>query len=97
METIRILIATVPSILSSIVLIVIKKGQEKAKEREDARDNINVLILKNLDATGGVIKQLTRCVKGEKPNGDLEKAFEYQTKVRHELEQTLIKIGGKTM
>ena len=58
-----------------------QKILKKEKEREE-REN---LTLESLDATFSICKELTRCVRGEKPNGELTEAFEYMQDVKRRI------------
>ena len=82
----EIIIAAVPSILSGIVIAKLSKANSKAEKLEADRNKRELLILKSLDATASVQKELVRCVRGEKPNGELTEAFDYHTQVKHEFE-----------
>ena len=82
----EIIIAAVPSILSAIVIAKLSDANRKSEKLEEDRNKRELLILKSLDATASVQKELVRCVRGEKPNGELTEAFNYHTEVKHELE-----------
>ena len=82
----EIIIAAVPSILSGIVIAKLSKANSKAEKLEADRNKRELLILKSLDATGSVVKELVRCVRGEKPNGELTEAFDYHTQVKYDFE-----------
>lgn len=81
-----IIIAIVPSVLSGIVMVKINKANKKAEQAEEDRKKRELLILKSLDASASVSKELVRCVRGEKPNGELTEAFNYHQAVKHDLE-----------
>ena len=82
----EIISAAVPSILSGIVIAKLSRANSKAEKLEADRNKRELLILKSLDATASVQKELVRCVRGEKPNGELTEAFNYHTEVKHEFE-----------
>lgn len=97
METIiGALIGIVSSVLSGIILHVVKKNQKDNEEREALRDRRSHLMLEAINANAGVSKELVRCVRGEKPNGELTEAFEYQTKVKHKLEDYIREVAAKS-
>ena len=82
-----IIIATVPSVLSGIVLAAVSKSQKKAGERETERDEREMLTLQSLDAIFAITKELTECVLNHKePNGELQEAYEYKQDTKHKLE-----------
>ena len=82
----EIIIAAVPSILSAIVIAKLSDANHKSEKLEADRNKRELLILKSLNATASVEKELVRCARGEKPNGKLTEAFDYHTEVKHELE-----------
>lgn len=82
----EIIIAAVPSILSAIVIAKLSDTNRKSEKLEADRNKRELLILKSLNATASVEKELVRCARGEKPNGELTEAFNYHTEVKHELE-----------
>lgn len=88
MDTITgLIIAAVPSVLSGIVLVMVNKSQKKADEREDERDEREMLTLQSLDAIFAVTKELTECVLNHKePNGELQEAYAYKQDTKHKLE-----------
>ncbi len=82
-----IIIAAVPSIISGIVLKVVSDSQKKAEERENERNEREILTLNSLNAIFCVTKELTECVLNDKePNGELHLAYEYKQKAKHDLE-----------
>lgn len=80
------MIAAAPTVLSGIVMLKINKANKKADEVEHSRKERELLILRSLDANAAVSKELVRCVRGEKPNGELTEAFNYHQDVKHDLE-----------
>jgi len=90
-----IIAAAIPSILSGVVLIVINKTNIKNEHREDARKKENILILKSIDAIGTLSEQTARCLRGEKPNGELTAALEYRKKVKHDMEDHLMEVNAE--
>lgn len=95
METTTIIISAIPSIISGVVLFKLNRTANKSDAREQARVQENILILGNLDAIGGLAEQTARCLKGEKPNGDLDAAIDYRKKLKHDLEAHLIKVNAE--
>ena len=97
-----ILAGVLSSVLSGVILLVIRFGQKKAQEREknktlqDAqRDKTEILTLRCLKANSEVLEQLVRCVRGEKPNGELTSAYDYSIEVKHDLNDHLAEMGIK--
>ena len=71
METvIGAMVGIVSSVLSGIILHVVKKNQKANEKREALRDRRSHLMLEAINANAGVSKELVRCVRGEKPNGE---------------------------
>jgi hypothetical protein len=93
MTFIGTLLGFLSSMLSGLVLMVIHNGQKKSKQREETRDRTHLLELKFLKANASVLEQLTRCVKGEKPNGELDAAYKYLCEIKHEFNDQLLKNG----
>jgi len=82
------IIALLPSILSGILLVVVKRQYTKNDEKERARDERETLTLEALNAIFGVTKELTLCVLYKKPpNGDLERSYVYKQDSKHKLEE----------
>lgn len=92
MET--IIAAVIPSVLSGAVLIVLNRVNKSNEKRDEARRKENILVLKNIDAVGCLAYQTARCLKGEKPNGDLTKAMEYREQQKHALEDHLMEVNA---
>lgn len=92
MET--IIIAAIPSILSGAVLIALNRVNKKNDVRDKAMRKESILILKNIDAVGCLAYQTARCHKGEKPNGNLDKAMEYREQQKHALEDHLMEVNA---
>ena len=83
-----IALSLLSSVLSGIILLVIKAGQKKAQSREADRDERERLILDSLNGLNCVQKELVECVLHNKtPNGELAEAFEYQQDRKHNLEE----------
>jgi len=91
----QIFIAAAPTVLSAIVIAKITAANKKAEKAEEDRRRRELLILKSLDATASVSKELVRCVRGEKPNGELTEAFDYHQNVKHEMEDYLRERASK--
>lgn len=89
-----IIIAVVPSILSGTVLLAMKKWNKKSETRDNARRKEAILLLKNVDAIGTLAEQTARCLRGEKPNGELSAALDYRQKLKHELEDHLMEVNA---
>lgn len=85
-----VICGVIPSVISGIILAIVndwrKKSDEKGKEKEERE----YLTLESLNAIFSVNKELTECVLNDKPpNGELNEAYKYQTKVKHKLEEYL--------
>lgn len=75
------------SVISGMVLYIVKRGQDKADKREEDRNEREELTLKSLHALFGTTKELVDCVLYKKPpNGEMESAYNYKQDVKHELE-----------
>ena len=83
------------AIISGVILRKLDKAQKKTDEREAEQDEREQLTLEALNATFSVNKELVRCVRGEKPNGELTEAFQYQQDVKHKIEDYLRKKASR--
>lgn len=81
-----ILSSLISAVLSGIILLVIKLGQKKAKEDKEDNEERGVLTLEALNANFAINKELVRCARGAKPNGELSQALTYQREVKHKLD-----------
>lgn len=91
-----LLVAAVPSIISGIVMHKVSKHQKKMEEREAEKARYEYLCLENLNAITCVVKELYVCrMLGRTANGELEDAFKYMQKTKHELEEYLREIAAK--
>jgi hypothetical protein len=96
METaIGIACSVIGSVLAGIILRKLSKAEVKEEKREAERIEREELTLEALTATFSVSKELVRCVRGEKPNGELTDAFKYQTEVKHKIDDYLRKKGSQ--
>lgn len=95
MDLINLAIAIIPSVMSGVVLIYVRKANEKSDKREKLRIRENILILENIDAIGELATQTARCVRGEKINGELVLAIEYRQKKKCDLETHLREISAE--
>lgn len=82
---IPIVTGVITSVLAAVILSVITKNQKEAEIKEKEREERENLTLESLDATFSICKELTRCVRGEKPNGELTEAFDYMQDVKHRI------------
>ena len=100
------LLGVLQASLSGIILIAIKSGQSKAKKRreeeeklkivlEEAKEQRTTLVLEGLNASFCVNKEVARCIRGERPNGELTSALDYQTEVKHKIEDFLRKQNSR--
>ena len=92
---IGIIFSVIAAIISGVILGKLDKAQKKSDEREAEQDEREQLTLEALNATFGVNKELVRCVRGEKPNGELTEAFRYQQDVQHKIENYLRKKASR--
>ena len=95
MTTEVFLTALIPSVLCGIILLVIGYGQKKAQEREESRERRELLTLESLNANFKIDEQLARCIRGEKPNGDLTDALKYQKEIKHKLDDYIREQAAK--
>lgn len=91
MDWTNIVLAAAPSILSGVVLFKIQTKNKKDEKSEEMRKEESFLIMKNIDAIGCLAEQTARCIRGEKPNGELTKALDYRSEQKHALKDYLIK------
>lgn len=91
----EIIFGVISSIFSGFALILIGRWLKKSDKLETNRREENVLILKNMDAIGCLAYQTARCLKGEKPNGDLDAAMQYREAQKHAMEDHLMKVNAE--
>ena len=89
--TIGVGASVIAAVISGVILRKVDTAQKKNDKREAERDEREELTLEALNATFCVNKELVRCVRGEKPNGELTEAFRYQQNVKHKIEDYLRK------
>lgn len=82
---IPIITGVLTSVLAAVILGIITRNQDEANKKEKEREERENLTLEALDANFSINKELTRCVRGEKPNGELTEAFEYMQDVKHRI------------
>ncbi len=87
--------SVIAAVISGVILRKVDTAQKKNDKREAERDEREELTLEALNATFCVNKELVRCVRGEKPNGELTKAFQYQQGVKHKIEDYLRKKASR--
>ena len=90
-----IVIASAPSILSGFVIYKITKIGKQSEKQEAMRKEECILILKNIDANGALAEQTARCAKGEKLNGNLDKALLHRDKVKKEMYEHLVNVNAE--
>lgn len=95
MEPMIILLAILPSVISGIILGKFQSWQKRDAHMEELRQKESFLIMKNIDAIGCLSEQTARCIRGEKPNGELTKALKYRKEQQHELEDHLMQVNAK--
>lgn len=84
---ISIITGVITTVLAAVILSIITKNQNEAEEKEKDREERENLTLEALDANFSINKELTRCVRGEKPNGELTEAFDYMQDVKHRISE----------
>ena len=82
------------SILCVFLAVKLTKMSKKNDESEMMRRRESVLILKNIDAVGSLAEKTAICVKNGRVNGDMDKAFEYREKQKHDLEDYLVDVNA---
>ncbi len=93
---INIVFSLVPSAIMLYVGYKVTAMDKKNDRMDELRRIESILVLKNIDAIGSLAKQTTLCIKGEKQNGDLDKAFEYREQLKRELEDYLLKVNASS-
>lgn len=96
MNTITVfIIGAFQTVLTGVILLAIRHWMKKSEKRDDMRREEDVLILQNIDAIGTMADITAKCLKkGEKPNGDLDRAMDYRTDMKHALENHLRKVNA---
>ena len=87
-------LSVVMLLLSCYVTYKVTKMSKKSEESEVLRRRESILILKNIDAIGTLTEKTVICVKNERVNGDLDKAWEYRTEQKHALEDYLMEVNA---
>lgn len=94
-STVVFLFGAFQTVLTGVILLAIRKWDKKNEKRDEMRKEGDVLVLQNIDAIGTMADVTARCVKkGEKPNGDLDRAMDYRTDMKHALENHLRKVNA---
>jgi hypothetical protein len=81
-------------LLSAYVTYKVTKMSKRSEEAEALRREESILILKNIDAIGTLTEKVVVCVKNDRVNGDLDKAWDYRTEQKHALEDYLMKVNA---
>ncbi len=101
------ILAAVLAFMFGVILYFMKRNEDRAVKREEKRqaleaqkeadrDEREMLILKGLNATFSITKELTECVLHKKPpNGELEDALRYKQDVKHEIEDYMRRKAAK--
>lgn len=89
-----VIVALVPSILMLVINHRLNKMAKRSEAFEAMRQKESFLIMKNIDAIGCLSVQTARCLKGEKPNGELDEALKYQQSQKHDLEDYLMNLAA---
>lgn len=85
MGIIPIITGVITSVLAAVIISILKKNQKAAEVKEAEREEREDLTLEALDAIFSISKELTRCVRGEKPNGELTEAYDYLQDVKRKI------------
>lgn len=85
MGIIPIITGVITSVLAAVIISILTKNQKAAEVKEAEREEREDLTLEALDAIFSISKELTRCVRGEKPNGELTEAYDYLQDVKRKI------------
>lgn len=91
----------VPALMASLVVLGVqhslKKRDEQEREREDARQKNNVLLIRMVGASIALGEANAHAVQLGHPNGDMEAALEYAQQVKHEQKDFLYEQAQKNI
>ena len=91
----------VPSLMASLVILgvqhILKKRDEQEREREDARQKNNMLLIRMVGASIALGEATAHAVQLGHPNGDMEAALEYAQQVKHEQKNFLYEQAQKNI
>lgn len=73
------------TVLSAIILALIKTGQTKAKKREEDQEHRWQLVITTLRSGLSMNEVMCRCITGDAHNGDLEEAKRNMNSAKKEL------------
>ncbi|MBR3691406.1 MAG: hypothetical protein IKL89_01740 [Clostridia bacterium] len=83
----------IPSLLTGILLYlvqrVLRRMEKRGEHRADWERERTLLMLKNLNAIGGITEKIAVCVKNERVNGDLEERMREYKREKSRLEDFL--------
>ncbi len=88
------ILGTATTLLAVYLTWKLTKMSKKSEEAETLRRRESVLILKNIDAIGTLTEKTVICVKNDRVNGDLDKAWDYRTEQKHALEDYLMEVNA---
>lgn len=91
----------VPSLMATLVIVgvqrALKKRDNQEKEREKARQENNVLLIRMVGASIALGEATAHAVQFGHPNGDMEAALEYAQRVKHEQKDFLTEQAQKNI
>lgn len=91
----------VPALMASLVVFgvqhIFKKRDEQERDREDARQKNNVLLIRMVGASIALGEATAHAVQLGHPNGDMEAALEYAQEVKHEQKDFLTEQAQKNI
>lgn len=91
----------IPSLMASLVIFGIqhafKKRDDQEKEREEARQKNNVLLIRMVGASIALGEATAHAVQLGHANGDMEAALEYAQQVKHEQKDFLTEQSQKNI
>lgn len=90
-----IFIAIIPSILSGVILLYIRKKDAKEEKREKTRAKNNVLLLKGVTASLALGEATATAIKAGKCNGEMDAAQKYAVGVKHEIKNFMYTQGSE--
>ncbi|MBQ3095814.1 MAG: hypothetical protein IJC53_05225 [Clostridia bacterium] len=88
-----LMVAVIPSLTAGILLYLVQRLLRRMEARGEHRASWErertLLMLKNLNAIGGITEKIAVCVKNERVNGDLEERMQEYKREKRRLEDFL--------
>lgn len=88
-QIIGTLFGIIGTVLSAVILGVIKSGQSKAKRREEDQEHRWQLVITSLRSSLSMNEVMCRCITGDAHNGDLEEAKQNMARAKRDLNEYL--------